>query len=72
MEKYAREFGFENRSLFGELNPPVKRKINFMKMSSAAIEAMTEQDLREALAEHGVDTSQYPGKADLVDKAQML
>jgi len=72
MEKYAREFGFENNSVIGELNPPVRRKINFMKMSSDAIEAMTEQELREALAEHGVDVSLYPGKADLVNKAQML
>lgn len=72
MEKYAREFGFENKSLFGDLNPPFKRKINFMKMSTEAIEALGEEELREALAAQGVDTSLYPGKADLVAKALML
>ena len=72
MGKYAQEFGFENKSLFGELNPAVRRKLNFMKMTTEAIEALTENDLRDALSEHGVDTSLYPGKADLVNKAQML
>jgi len=72
MGKYAQEFGFENKSLFGDLNPAVRRKLNFMKMTTEAIEALSETDLRDALTEHGVDTSLYPGKADLVNKAQML
>ena len=72
MGKYAQEFGFENKSQFGELNPPVKRKLNFMKMTTGAIEALSEAELREALTEHGVDTTLYPGKAELVNKAQML
>ena len=72
MEKYAREFDFENKSVFGELNPPVKRKINFMNMTTEAIEALSEEELREALEDKGVDVSQYPGKQDLVEKALML
>ncbi|WP_412049232.1 hypothetical protein ACK6D9_15875 [Hoeflea sp. Naph1] len=72
MGKYAQEFDFENKSFFGATNPPVKRKLNFMKMTTEAIEALTEEELREALAEHGVDTAKYPGKQDLVNKAQML
>ena len=72
MEKYAREFAFENKSVFGELNPPVKRKINFMNMTTEAIEALSEEELREALEDKGVDVTKYPGKQDLVDKAQML
>jgi truncated hemoglobin YjbI len=72
MGKYAAEFGFENRSVFGETNPPVKRRINFMKMTTEAIEALTEEELREALEQLGVDASHYPGKQALVNKALML
>lgn len=72
MEKYAREFSFENTSVFGELNPPLKRRINFLKMTEAAIEAMSEDELREALSDNGVDVTLYPGKRDLVEKAMML
>ncbi|AKI00194.1 Bacterial-like globin [Hoeflea sp. IMCC20628] len=72
MGKYAQEFGFENKSVFGNTNAPVKRKLNFMNMTTQAIEALSETELRDALAERGVDVSQYPGKQDLVNKAQML
>ena len=72
MGKYAQEFGFENTSVFGDINPPVRRKVNFMTMTTEAIEALSEEDLREALASQGVDTSLYPGKQELVNKAQML
>jgi truncated hemoglobin YjbI len=72
MEKYAGEFGFQNESVFGELNPPVRRKLNFMKMTAEAIEALDEDELRQALKEQGVDISAYPSKQDLVEKAQML
>ncbi|MCY0095494.1 hypothetical protein [Hoeflea ulvae] len=72
MGKYAQEFGFENKSLFGDTNPPVRRKLNFMNMSSEAIEALSEEELRKALTDQGVDVSLYPGKQELVDKAQML
>jgi truncated hemoglobin YjbI len=72
MGKYAQEFAFENNSVFGVLNPPVKRKLNFMNMTTEAIEALSEAELRQALGELGVDTSAYPVKQDLVNKAQML
>lgn len=69
MSKYADEFAFEDRHIFGETNPPLKRRINFMKLTNETIEALSERDLREALTEQGVDVSQYPTKQALVDKA---
>jgi truncated hemoglobin YjbI len=70
--KYADDFAFENRSFFGETNGPSKRKINFMKMTEQAIEAMSEDELDMALAELGVDVSKYDGKAAKVSKALMM
>jgi len=72
MTKYADEFAFENRSYFGETNGPFKRKINFMKMTEQAIEALSEDELSTALAERGVDISMYEGKDALVSKALMM
>ena len=72
MDKYARDFAFENNSVFGDLNPPLKRKLNFMAMTTEAIEALSEEELREALEDLGVDASAYPGKRELVNKALML
>ena len=72
MGKYATDFAFENQSLFGPSNSPVSRKINFLKMTAAAIEALSEADLREALENRGVDASNYAGKDALVNKALML
>ena len=72
MSKYAKDFAFENRSFFGETNPPYKRKVNFMKMTEQAIEALSETALTEALSEQGVDVTQYEGKAAKVNKALMM
>lgn len=72
MTKYSEDFGFEDRHLFGETNPPLKRRINFMKMTEAAIDALSEKELSEALAEQGVDVSQYQTKEALVNKALMI
>ena len=72
MGKYAQDFAFEDKYAFGALNPPLRRKLNFMAMTTEAIEALGEAELRAALAERGVDVSAYPEKADLVNKAQML
>lgn len=72
MTKYSEEFSFENRSFFGETNPALKRKINFMRMTEQAIEALSEVELREALTDRGVDISEYQGKPALVKKALML
>ena len=72
MSKYADDFAFENRGFFGETNPPYKQKINFMKMTEKAIEALSEAELSEALSERGVDVTQYDGKAAKVNKALMM
>ena len=70
--KYAEEFKFSNTAIFGNTNPPVKRKINFLNMTSDAIEALTESELKEALILRGVDVSTYKNKTDLVNKALRL
>lgn len=67
--KYANDFGFENRETFGDINPPLKRKINFMNMTSDAIEALPEDELREALVGRGVDVNGYQNREELVSKA---
>ena len=72
MTKYADEFAFDDRHGFGETNPPLKRRINFMKMTTEAIEALSEEELSHALADRGVDVSCYPDKRALVDKALMM
>lgn len=72
MAKYSQDFAFENHIVFGVTNPPIKRKINFLRMTTEAIEALTELELREALEERGVDVSKYNGKEDLVNKALMM
>jgi truncated hemoglobin YjbI len=72
MKKYADEFAFESESLFGATNPPLKRKINFMRMTAAEISALTEADISKTLAGLGVDVSQYHGKDDLIEKALMI
>ena len=72
MTKYAEDFGFDDRHLFGETNLPLKRRINFMKMTEAAIEALSEQELSEALSGQGVYVSQYQTKEALVNKALMV
>lgn len=70
--KYATEFNFANRESFGETNPPLKRKINFLNMTSGAIEALSEEELKEALMGRGVDVTQYRDKEQLVNKALSL
>lgn len=70
--KYAAEFNFENRETFGNTNSPVKQKINFMNMTSGAIEAMSETELKEALMGRGVDVGSYQDKIGLVNKALSL
>jgi hypothetical protein len=71
MTKYAEEFSFENRSVFGETNPAIKTRVNLMKLTTSAIEALSESDLSDALADRGVDVSKYPDKDALVRKALM-
>jgi len=72
MGKYADEFKFANVADFGVTNPTIKRRINFMNMTTEAVEALSEQDIIDELSERGVEVSQYPTKALLVNKALSL
>ena len=67
--KYATDFKFENLENFGAINPPHRRKINFMYMTSDAIEALPEDELRDALSDRGVDVSVFENKAQMISKA---
>ena len=70
--KYASDFGFAEVESFGNTNPAFKRKINFMNMTSDAIESLSESELKEALAGRGVDVTKYKHKDELVNKALSL
>ena len=70
--KYAEDFNFANRESFGPTNPPLRRKLNFMNMTEAQIEALSETDLKEALQDRGIDVSSLPDKRALVGKALSL
>lgn len=72
MGKYAEDFSFENTAVFGETNPPLKRRINFLNMTSEAIEQLGTQDLIDELSTRGIDVSQYADKSELVSKALRL
>ena len=72
MSKYADQFAFEDRHIFGETNPSLKRRINFLKMTEPAIAALSEQELSDALADHGVDVSHYQTKEAMISKAMMI
>jgi truncated hemoglobin YjbI len=71
-DKYASEFSFKNLETFGDTNPAFKRKINFLNLTSDAIEALSESELKEGLAGRGVDVTKYAHKAELVNKALNL
>lgn len=70
--KYATDFNFANRETFGDTNAPVRRKVNFMNMTSDAIEALSEDELKEALIGRGVDVTEYRSKQQLINKALSL
>ncbi|MCX7567908.1 hypothetical protein OS189_16310 [Sulfitobacter sp. F26169L] len=72
MTKYAEEFSFGDCNFFGETNPAFKKKINFLKMTEEAIQALSEVELREGLTDRGVDTSKYRDKNALVRKVLMM
>ena len=72
MTNYAVEFGFDTDGLFGDTNPPLRRKVNFLNMTSDAIEALTEEELREALIGRGVKGIEGDDKVALVNKALSL
>jgi len=70
--KYAKDFNFEVKSVFGETNPPLKRRINFMNMTIQQVEALSEQELADELKIRGIDVVQLDGKQALVNKALSL
>jgi truncated hemoglobin YjbI len=72
MTKYADDFQLTKRDYFGVTNPAFKQKINFLRMSMDAIEALSEQEISAALEDQGVDISKYDGKKALVEKALMM
>jgi truncated hemoglobin YjbI len=72
MRKYAEEFNLSNQGIFGEMNPPLRRKINLMRMNSDEVAALSEPELREVLSARGVDDSLYGSKSELVNKALRL
>ena len=72
LARYADDFKFENQETFGETNPPLRLKVNFMNMTNEAIAAMSENDLRDALTGRGVDVSNLKSKQELVEKATSL
>ncbi len=72
MDKYAQEFSFEETGMFGETNPPFKRRINLMNLSDDDIQALSEAELGEALSARGLDLALFPDKQAMVRKAQSL
>jgi len=76
IEKYADDFDlgsdFKNQLMFGEINPAYKQRINFLKMTSDEIEALSEDAIREEFIARRIDVSQYPDKKALVSKALSL
>ncbi len=72
MAKYAAEFNLKNYPAFGPTNPPLKRRINFLKMSSEDIQNLDEQDILEELVKRGIDTTHLNNKEALVNKALSL
>lgn len=72
MNKYADDFNLDNHASFGETNPKFFRRINFLNMTSDAVEALDEQELIDELTTRGIDTSAYNSKKALVDKALSL
>ena len=73
MEKYAADFGFKNKAIFGPTNLPTKRKINFFNMTDTAIEALSETQLRQALVgRRGLSINVHTNKQELIQIAKNL
>lgn len=72
MTKYAEDFEFDDRFSFGETNPRLIKRINFLNLSTEAIEALPEQELADELMLRGIDTTRYADKQALVNKALSL
>lgn len=72
MSKYAEEFAFSDCGDFGERNAPFRRRLNFLRLSSDDIEALSEAELIAEFETRGVDVSQFEGKDALVAHALRL
>ena len=72
MTKYAADFGFQTNIMFGPTNPTVMQKINFRNMTDAAIEALSELELRAALTGRGFSLDKNTPLQELVQKAKRL
>ncbi|MEE9333066.1 MAG: hypothetical protein V3U65_03145 [Granulosicoccaceae bacterium] len=72
LSKYAADFQFRDDRSFGEVNQAVKRSFNFLNMTSDAIEALSQEELGDALVARGVDISPLDSKELLVNKALSL
>ena len=72
MTKYAEDFAFTDCGDFGQRNLAYKRRINFMRLSSDDIAALSETELADELTARGIDTSAYSTKAELVNCALRL
>jgi truncated hemoglobin YjbI len=72
MTKYAADFGFQTNIMFGPTNPTVMQKINFRNMTDAAIEALSELELRAALTGRGFSLDENTPLQELVQKAKRL
>ncbi len=72
VQKYARDFGFQTKTIFGNTNQAFRQKINFRNMTEDAIEVMSENELREGLLGRGVNLDDYIDKRDLIRIAKNL
>lgn len=72
MDKYEEEFGFQTTSVFGPNNAAVSKKMNFMNMTDADIEALSEAELKKGLAGRGVGVNKQLQKSELVELAKCL
>ena len=72
MGKYSADFNFDDCSAFGETNATLKRRINFLNLSSDDIEALSEDELKDEFVARGIDIVNYDTKQALVNKALSL
>jgi truncated hemoglobin YjbI len=70
--KYAAEFGFQTNMMFGTTNSKIMQKINLRNMTDAAIEALSELELRAALTGRGFSLDENTPRQELAQKAQRL
>ena len=72
MTKYAADFGFQTNMMFGPTNSKIMQKINLRNMTDAAIEALSDLELRAALTGRGFSVDENTPLQELVQKAQRL